>query len=169
MIAISRVLIIVTLCFYSESNIYTNAPRSGQNTKLTPDAHIAAKMQENYELTSRELKVKCRINVLSKSPSFVFSAAALITLIAWITWTNFGHHNSSYHAQHHSTNANYPSATMVFPLLTRLARNLPYLDARVQKKRVLYTVSPIPIATVATLLRRIYTRRFLGRFLRRSS
>jgi hypothetical protein len=114
MIAISRVLIIVTLCFYSESNIYTNAPRSGQNTKLTPDAHIAAKMQENDELTSRELKVKCRINVLSKSPSFVFSPAALITLIAWITWTNFGHHNSSYHAQHHSTNAKYPSATMVY-------------------------------------------------------
>jgi transposase len=56
----SRSAISLFLSRYSRTGDIGDAPRSGRNAKLAPEAiaYIEEKMQENDELTSRELKEK---------------------------------------------------------------------------------------------------------------
>ena len=71
----SRSAISLFLSRYSRTGDIDDAPRSGRNAKLAPEAiaYIEEKMQENDELTSRELKEKWQMNAIPKSPKQLFA------------------------------------------------------------------------------------------------
>ena len=71
----SRSAISLFLSRYSRTGDIGDAPRSGRNAKLAPEAivYIEEKMQENDELTSQELKERMANECDIQSPKQLFT------------------------------------------------------------------------------------------------